>query len=133
MEERFNLQSANWISYVLDRRNQIPDIADPNLVRDTLLVFLGNLIGGLYFHGRSNAKIVEKAIQMRATVRERPRHRYDDIVMDLRDIFSKREWTAVLIPSGFQESHSADHLLTSKIFLSKLSGTIRPTRTSSSN
>ena len=125
MEERFNLQSSNWISYVLDRRNHIPDIADPNLVRDTLLVFLGNLIGGLYFHGRSNAKIVEKAIQMRATVRERPRHRYDDIVMDLRDIFSKREWTAVLIPSGFQESHSADHLLTSKIFLSKLSGTIK--------
>ncbi|MBE0605054.1 MAG: metallophosphoesterase [Deltaproteobacteria bacterium] len=125
MEERFNLQSANWISYVLDRRNQIPDIADPNLVRDALVVFLGNLIDGLYFHAKSNAKIVEKAIQMRTTVRERPRHRYDDIVMDLRDIFSKREWTAVLIPSGFQESHSADQLLTSKIFLSKLSGTIK--------
>ena len=125
MEQRFNLQSANWISYVLDRRNQIPDIADPNLVRDTLLVFLGNLIDGLYFHGKSNAKIVEKAVQMRDTVRERPYHRYDDIVMDLRDIFSGREWTAVLIPSGFQESHSADQLLTSKIFLSKLSGTIK--------
>ena len=125
MEQRFNLQSANWISYVLDRRNQIPDIADPNLVRDTLLVFLGNLIDGLYFHGKSNAKIVEKAVQMRDTVRERPYHRYDDIVMDLRDIFSGREWTAVLIPSGFQESHSADQLLTSKKFLSKLSGTIK--------
>jgi len=125
VEQRFNLQSANWISYVLDRRNQIPDIADPNLVRDTLLVFLGNLIDGLYFHGKSNAKIVEKAVQMRDTVRERPYHRYDDIVMDLRDIFSGREWTAVLIPSGFQESHSADQLLTSKIFLSKLSGTIK--------
>jgi UDP-2,3-diacylglucosamine pyrophosphatase LpxH len=123
--ERFNLQSANWISYVLDQRNQIPDIADPNLVRETLLVFLGNLIGGLYFHGRSNARIVEKAIQMRTTVRERPRHRYDDIVADLRDIFSKRDWTAVLIPSGFEESHFADQLLTSKIFLSNLSGTIK--------
>ncbi|MBE0607123.1 MAG: metallophosphoesterase [Deltaproteobacteria bacterium] len=125
MEERFNLQSANWISYVLDRRNQIPDIAVPNLVRDTLVVFLGNVIDGLYFHGKSNAKIVEKAVQMRDTVRERARHSYDDIVMDLRDIFSKREWTAVLIPSGFQESHSADQLLTSKKFLSKLSGTIK--------
>ena len=50
VEKRFNLQSANWISYVLDRRNQIPDIADPNLVRDTLIVFLGNLIDGMYFH-----------------------------------------------------------------------------------
>jgi len=125
LEERFNLQSANWISYVLDRRNQIPEISDPNLVRDALVVFLGNLIDGLYFHEKSNAKIVEKAIRMRTTVRERPRHRYDDIVMDLRDIFSSREWTAVLIPSGFQESHSADQLLTSKIFLSKLSGTIK--------
>ena len=102
VEERFNLQSANWISYVLDRRNQIPDIADPNLVRDTLVVFLGNLIDGLYFHDKSNAKIIEKAVHMRNTVRERPHHRYDDIVMDLRDIFSKREWTAVLIPSGFR-------------------------------
>jgi UDP-2,3-diacylglucosamine pyrophosphatase LpxH len=45
--------------------------------------------------------------------------------MDLRDIFSKREWTAVLIPSGFQESLSADQLLTSKFFLSKLSRTIK--------
>jgi hypothetical protein len=126
VEERFNLQSANWISFVLDRRNQIPDIADPNLVRDTLVVFLGNLIDGLYFHGKSNAKIVEKAVQMRKAVRERPHHhRYDDIVMDLRDIFSKREWTAVLIPSGFQESHPVDRLLTSKTFLSKLSGTIK--------
>ncbi len=125
MEERFNLQSANWISYVLDRRNQIPDIADPNLVRDTLVVFLGNLIDGLYFHDKSNAKIIEKAVLMRDTVRARPHHRYDDIVMDLRDIFSKREWTAVLIPSGFQESHSVDQLLTSKNFLSKLFRTIK--------
>jgi len=125
VEERFNLQSANWISYVLDRRNQIPDIADPNLVRDALIVFLGNMIDGLYFHGRSNAKIVEKAVQMRTTVRERPRHRYDDIVMDLRDLFSKREWTAVLIPSGFQGSRSADQLLTSRKYLSKLAGTVK--------
>ena len=125
MEERFNLQSANWISYVLDRRNQIPDIADPNLVRDTLLVFLGNIIDGMYFHEQSNSKTIEKAIQMRNAIRARPQHRYDDIVMDLRDIFSKREWTAVLIPSGLQESHSADQLLTSKFFLSKLSRTIK--------
>jgi len=124
VEERFNLQSASWISYVLDRRNQIPDIADPNLVSDTLIVFLGNLIDGLYFHGESNAKIIEKAVQMRDAVRARPHHRYEDIVMDLRDIFSKREWTAVLIPSGFQESHAVDQLLTSKYFLSKLSRTI---------
>jgi hypothetical protein len=58
VEERFNLQSANWISYVLDRRNRIPDISDPNLVRDTLIVFLGNLIDGLYFHAKSNPTIV---------------------------------------------------------------------------
>ena len=124
MVERFNLQSANWISYVLDRRNQIPDIADPDLVRDTLIVFLGNLIDGLYFHGKSNAKILEKAVHMRNTVRERPHHSYDDIVMDLRDIFSKKEWTAVLIPSGFQESRAVDQLLTSNNFLSKLSRSI---------
>ncbi len=125
MGERFNLQSANWISYVLDRRNRIPDIADPNLVRDTLLVFLGNLIDGLYFHGDSNAKIIEKAVRMRDAVRASPLHRYDDIIMDLRDFFSKREWTAVLIPSGFQESHPVDQLLTSKNFLLKLSRTIK--------
>jgi UDP-2,3-diacylglucosamine pyrophosphatase LpxH len=125
VDERFNLQSANWISYVLDRRNRIPDIADPNLVRDTLLVFLGNLIDGLYFHEISNAGIVEKAVLMRDTVRARPRHHHDDIVMELRDIFSKREWTAVLIPSGFTESRSVDHLLTSKYFVSKLSRGIR--------
>jgi len=125
VEERFNLQSANWISYVLDRRNQIPDIADPNLVRDTLVVFLGNLVDGLYFDAKSNPKIIERAVHMRNTVRARPHHRYDDIVMELRDIFSKREWTAVLIPSGFQESRSADQMLTSKVFLSKLSRTIK--------
>lgn len=125
VEERFNLQSANWISYVLDRRNQIPDIADPNLVRETLLVFLENIIDGMYFHEQSNSKIIGKAVQMRNAIRARPQHRYDDIVMDLRDIFSGREWTAVLIPSGFQESHSADQLLTSKFFLSKLSRTIK--------
>lgn len=125
VEKRFNLQSANWICYVLDRRNQIPDIADPNLVRDTLIVFLGNLIDGLYFDPESNAKVIEKAVQMRKTVRARPHHRYDDIVMDLRDLFSKREWTAVLIPSGFQESDSVDQLLTSKIFLSNLARTVK--------
>ena len=123
--ERFNLQSANWISYVLDRRNQIPDIEDPYLVRDTLLVFLGNLIDGMYFHEESNAKIIETAVRMRDAVRARLHHRYDDIVMDLRDLFSKKKWTAVLIPSGFPESLSADQLLTSKYFLSKLSRTIK--------
>src|SRR3990170_8928604 len=112
VEEKFNLKSASWISYVLDRRNPIPDIAKTNLVRDTLSVFLGNLIDGLYFHGKTNAKVVEKADQMRNTVRERQHHRYDDIVMDLRDLFSKREWTAVLIPSGFEGSRSVDQLLT---------------------
>lgn len=125
MEKRFNLQSANWISYVLDRRNQIPDIAAPNLVRETLVVFLGNLIDGLYFDARSNAKNIEKAVHMRTTVLERQHYRYDDIVMELRDIFSKREWTAVLVPSGFEESHPADQLMTSKTFLSKLSRTIK--------
>jgi UDP-2,3-diacylglucosamine pyrophosphatase LpxH len=125
VEKRFNLQSANWISYALDRRNRIPDIADPNLVKDALIVFLGNLIDGLYFHGRSGAKIAEKAVRMRTTVRERPGHHYDDIVMELRDIFSKREWTAVLIPSGVQGSSAADPLLTSKAFLSKVSATIK--------
>ena len=125
LEERFNLQSANWISYVLDPRNQIPDIAVPNLVRDTLAVFLGNMIDGLYFHGKANARIAEKAVRMRKTVLERPHHRYDDIVMDLREIFSKREWTAVLIPSGFQESRAVDQLLTSKSFLSRLSRTVK--------
>ena len=125
VEERFNLQSANWISYVLDRRNQIPDIADPNLVRETLSVFLGNLVDGLYFHGESNAKIHEQAVRMRNAVRTSSHHRYDDIVMELRDLFSKREWTAVLIPSGFPDSHSADRLLTSKTFLSKLSRTVK--------
>ncbi len=125
MEERFNLQSANWISYVLDRRNQVPDIADPNLVRETLVVFLGNLIDGLYFHGPSNAKIAEKAVRMRDAVRSSPHHRFDDIVMDLREIFSKRRWTAVLIPSGFLKSHPADRLLTSRHFLSHLSRTVK--------
>ena len=125
MEERFNLQSASWISYVLDRRNQIPAIAEPNLVRDTLLVFLGNIIDGLYFDADSNGKIIEKAVLMRNTVRARPHHRYDDIVTDLRDIFSKREWTAVFVPSGFRESHPVDRLITSKDFLSKLSRTVK--------
>jgi UDP-2,3-diacylglucosamine pyrophosphatase LpxH len=125
VEERFNLQSANWISYVLDRRNRIPDIADPNLVRDTLVVFLGNLVDGLYFDARTNAGIIEKAVQMRDAIRSRPRPRYDDIISDLRDIFSKREWTAVLIPSGARESDPVDRLLTSKSFLSKLSRTIK--------
>ncbi len=121
LPERFNLQSANWISYVLDRRNRIPGIADPGLVRDTLIAFLGNLVDGLYFHGKSQAKVAETAARMRTTVRERPHQRYDDIVMDLRDLFSKREWTAVLIPSGFREFHPVDELLTSKAFLSKVS------------
>jgi 3',5'-cyclic AMP phosphodiesterase CpdA len=125
VEERFNLQSANWISYVLDPRNQIPDIGDPNLVRDTLVVFLGNIIDGLYFHGKTQTKIIEKAVHMRNTVRERPYHRYDDIVMNLRDIFSKNEWTAIFIPSGLKESLSIDKLLTSKNFLLKLSRTIK--------
>ena len=125
VEKRFNLQSANWISYVLDRRNQIPEIADPYLVRDTLAVFLGNVIDGLYFDAGSNAGIIEKAVRMRDAVLASPHHRYDDIVVELRDLFSKREWTAVLIPSGFQESHPADTLLTSKTFLSKLSRTLK--------
>jgi hypothetical protein len=125
VDERFNLQSANWISFVLDRRNRIPDIADPNLVRDTLVVFLGNLVDGLYFDARSNSKNIEKAVQMRDAVRARPHDRYDDIVSDLRDMFSKREWTAVLIPSGARESDPVDRLLTSKSFLSKLSRTIK--------
>ena len=125
LEKRFNLQSANWISYVLDGRNQIPDIAAPNLVRDTLAVFLGNLIDGLYFDARSNAKNIEKAARMRETVLERQHHRYDDIVMELRGIFAKREWTAVLIPSGLEVSHPADPLLTSKTFLSKLARTLK--------
>src|SRR5512141_1261208 len=125
LEKRFNLQSANWISYVLDRRNQIPDIEAPNLVRDTLNVFLGNLIDGLYFDARSNAKIIEKAVHMKDTVLERQHYRYDDIGMELRDIFSKREWTAVLIPSGLEESHPADPLLTSKTFVSKVSRALK--------
>jgi hypothetical protein len=123
--ERFNLQSANWISYVLDPRNQIPDIVDRDLARDTLSVFLGNLIDGLYFSGNQHPGVVETALRMRDTVRKRQSGRIDDVVMTLRDIFSGREWTAVLIPSGMDESCPADRLLTSKGFLAGLSRVLR--------
>jgi len=125
VEERFNLQSANWISYVLDRRNQIPDIADPNLVRDTLLAFLGNLIDGMYFHERSNSKTIDKAVQMRDAIRARPRRPLRRYCHGSTRYLFEKGWTAVLIPSGFRESLSADRLLTSKYFLSKLSRTIK--------
>jgi hypothetical protein len=123
--ERFNLQSANWISYVLDHRNQIPDIGDRDLARDTLSVFLGNIIDGLYFSGKRNPGLVENALRMRDTVRKRQSGRFEDIVMTLREIFSAREWTAVLIPSGTDDSRPADEVLTSKGFLAGLSRAVR--------
>ncbi len=125
MGERFNLQSANWISYVLDPRNQIPDLGDRELAKDTLSVFLGNLIDGLYFSGKRSPGIVETALRMRDTVRKSHSARYEDIVMTLRGIFATREWTAVLIPSGMDEASPADRLMTSKNFLAGLSRAIR--------
>jgi hypothetical protein len=122
--ERFTLQSANWICYVLDPRNQIPEIGDRDLARDTLLVFLGNLADGLYFGGRRHPAVLESALQLRDTVRKRYSRRFDDIVATLRELFSRREWTAVIIPSGLNGC-PADKLLTSKGFVASLSRAAR--------
>jgi len=123
--DRFTLQSANWIAYVLDPRNQVPDLGDRDLTKETLSVFLGNIIDGLYFSGRQHPAVVEKALGLRDAVRKRHGARYEDVVTALRDIFSAREWTAVLIPSGLDPSSPADRLLTSKGFVAALSRAVR--------
>ncbi len=125
MGERFNLQSANWISYVLDPHNPIPDVGDPDLARDTLAAFLGNIMDGLYFHGKSHAGTMETAAFLRDDALAVPHRRYDDIILKLRDMFSERKWMAVFVPSGLKEHRTVDHLLTSKHFLLKLSQGIR--------
>ena len=73
-----------------DRRTVIPDIADPNLVRDPLLVFLGNLIDGMYFPKIELRRSSKTRFEWRDAVRARLHHRYDDIVMDRAISFQER-------------------------------------------
>jgi predicted phosphodiesterase len=123
--ERFNLQSANWISCVLDPDRRIPEIGDPALARDTLSAFLGNIADGLYFQGRSHAGTQDAAALLRDGVRAGRYRHYDELFLKLRAMFAERRWTAVFFPSGMKEHRASDHLLTSRDFVRRLSQGLR--------
>jgi hypothetical protein len=128
---RFDLRTANWLAYMLQPGAAIPQLDGPEEERETLRFFLQNLRSNYYSSPTFERTFRQRAERASALLDnlehgvqgERSSSLLRDMLLEFRSYFTRRNWTALLIPSG--QSRPVDELLCSAGFLRELVN-IRP-------
>jgi hypothetical protein len=119
---RFDLQTANWLAYLIERNAPVPRMEDPVMEREALQLFLSNL-GERFYSSRGREQEfkskVDKAYSMLHEIDRRSSELIPPSVLsELRADLCGRPWTALIVPSG--NDQSLDAFLSSKGFLRQL-------------
>ncbi|HVM60957.1 MAG TPA: metallophosphoesterase [Verrucomicrobiae bacterium] len=128
---RFDLKSANWLAYLLQPGAPIPRLDQASEEKETLRLFFGKLRHNFYSSPKSQFDFrqrAERALMLldhleRELENDQIPVLVQDVLASFRGYFTGRAWTALLIPSGRDET--IDQLLCSQAFLQQLVG-IRP-------
>lgn len=121
---RFDLNSANWLAYLIEPEANVPSLSDPWMEREALRIFLSKLRRQFYSSHRREEefrRVVERAEGMLEEIEYRSGEVPRFILRDVRRDLGNRPWTALIVPSG--EDWQLDKFLTSEDFLLRMVGT----------
>lgn len=106
---RFDLNLANWVAFVISDRDDVPDFnpgwfePGPQAQQLALETFLRHLREGLMSSARSESDFRQRVnLALEAVQRNQEVNaRHLDLI---RDYFRDRDWTALILPSGYGRS-----------------------------
>lgn len=119
---RIDLKAANWLAYLIESDIPLPEFENPSNEKKILSAFLKQLLRGFrsspYREKGLIEHINETEIYLSNIDKNLSRISPQLILMSLRDFFSERPWTSLIIPSG--DSSDLDRLINSEQFLGDL-------------
>jgi Calcineurin-like phosphoesterase len=115
---RFDINLANWISFVIDEHADVPPFAEPQAfdsdlqTSEALGAFLHNLKRGLFSTAQGEAEFGSRIDRVLAHMGAgRPVGQAEFAL--LRQYFNPRDWTGLLLPGGGEKHHSFDRWICS--------------------
>lgn len=112
---RFDLDIANWVAHLTDRTTPLPAFSEPWVEVQAIELLLEHISVGFY-----STRIIER--HFREMIDEARSRRQDrltpDAIAPLREFLSRRPWTALIVPSGYDRE--LDLRLCSEKFLREL-------------
>jgi hypothetical protein len=120
---RFDLDTANWLAYLLQPGAAVPRFKEKWMEREALRLFLRKLEQRFYSSRRREiefADYVHRAQRLLEEVQYREGEIPAFILQELRRDLGDRPWTALIVPSGDDES--LDRFLSSEDLLMRLVG-----------
>ena len=112
---RFDLNAANWVAHLTDRKIPLPSLGEPWAEVESVRMLLHKLRDGFY----SSRFIEHEFLELIDFAQSRLRDKLtSDVIEPLREFLSRRPWTALIVPSGYDRE--LDYRLCSEEFLREL-------------
>jgi hypothetical protein len=116
---QFDLETANWMAFVVDHRLPIPSTLESSVQRDRLLAFFDHFQERFYSTPDREAELREAVHRARSRLIESTDPKaIADAIEEIRYHFQRRHWTALILPSG--DDPELDEYLCSSAFLRML-------------
>lgn len=120
---QFDLETANWMAFVVDHRLPVPPL-ESTVQRNRLLAFLDQFEERFFSTATREAELRETVHRARGRLLESQDPRgIADAIEEIRYRFQGRYWTALILPSG--DDPELDQYLCSPAFLQMLLDVIR--------
>jgi 3',5'-cyclic AMP phosphodiesterase CpdA len=112
---RFDLNAANWVAHLTDGKIPLPSLDEPWAEVESVRMLLHKLCDGFY----SSRFIEHEFLELIDFAQSRLRDKLtSDVIEPLREFLSRRPWTALIVPSGYDRE--LDYRLCSEEFLREL-------------
>lgn len=106
---RIDLNTANWLAFVLESDGRVPSLGDPWLERQAFEAFLNTLSAGYFSSDSRKAELNRWIDHARARVSGVDGSSLRELLFELRDFWRFREWTCLIVPS-LQDRELDEHL-----------------------
>lgn len=119
---QFDLETANWVAYLLEPRAPIPTFGSSNEQSDRLLAFLSTFSERFYSSKERESDLAGATRRIADQIREggSDTKTIADAIEAIRNRFRERPWTALIVPSG--DDPETDDYLCSAEFLRECLG-----------
>lgn len=121
---RFDIATANWLAYVIERDAPLPRMKDSSMEQETLRWFLQKLRDRFY-STKQRERVLENLVIKAQNMLDNLANNWESknsstILNELRSDLGGRPWTALIVPTG--RNRELDRFLTSEDFLMRLIG-----------
>src|SRR4051812_31957792 len=120
---RFDLDTVNWLAYLLQPGAAVPRFKEPWMEKEALRLFLKKLEQQFHSSRRRElefAEYVHRAQRILEEVQYRQGEVPASILRELRHDLGDRPWTALIVPTG--DDRRLDEFLNSEDLLMRLVG-----------